>query len=1239
MLKHHLPGSNQPRLRQTFAVAVAALSVTAATLVAQPFAAPATGAVPRPGPGSSPQLTAASFAEPPTSTRPMYRYWMPLAFTDDDVIRSQIQQLSEAGAGGLEVVPFYVPGAGRQDNAFLAEYGWGTPEWARKMEVVTDQAAKYDLVVDQNLGPQYPPTVPTLNSFNQPEAEQQLLYGREFNAPGTSRAGALPTTVTAPPSVTTKLCRDAAAGDTTVGVSVLGGLAAGDVITIGAGNDAEKIEVTSVGDRLAACGDLGVEPLTKPHANSAAVVNVARSVRVGTVVAQCADDCGTGTTGTVQLDPASVRDVTGQVSSDGQLGYTFGQGNGKPWVVIDFQQTASGLIAQRGGYTATQPNYVVDHWSTGGATIQADFWDKNILTPEVSANLEKIGGGAIFEDSLELGETQKWTHGLMAEFEDLRGYDLATRLPALAGAGIQGTKAPAFDIEGVGAKVREDYRQTLSDLYNTQYVRTMQTWTESHGLTFRAQSYGTPISTPEASAEAGIPEGESLNFGSPNTLGAEQDYRAVATGAHVSGKNIVSVECCANFQGAYRSTVAGQNVPGQYGDGGDGTNLGGKYGQGLIDSIHKAYAGGVNQLVWHGFPYRDAPAGVGTAGRDGQWPGYNPWDIFGALNASENFGPRLPSWPDYAKLNDSLGRTQLALRQGRATQDLAVYYEDLGLIGSSVSPQQPTQHMLGNDSATSKAGYTYGYLAPGLIRDPSITPDADGGIFGSTADYDALVLNDQTTMSTTNAQRLLELAQQGLRIFVVGRAPSTTTGAESSQDELKATVSTLLEQASVTTVADDAALPAALAAAGIKPAVAPAEPTADLGLVRREAPHATYDFVYNRSAKNIDVTLNVAGTGTPYLLDVWSGDIEPVTDYTRTPSGISTTVHVGAHDSTILMLARSTDGLPAAPKNRVVAAEFDTVAKGADVALRVTSNGSTDTTLADGHQVTTTISDLAAPRGLRAWKLAAQTWTPGATQWTTKKTNQDEMSVSADQDGRLPSWLEINAPVNLTKQSGIGTYTTSFTLPGSWVAGDGAYLDLGDVVDTARVTINGESVLVNQGDKSRIDLGSRLTPGVNTLEVRVATTLFNAVKTSGDSNYSMPPAQRTGLIGPITISPYRDVVLAGKTQPVVPPVVGPPATVTPSVSFRLSPATVRRGRNATAIVIVRARGVARPTGTFAIKQGSRTLKTVTLRAKDKGRRAVTVPRLRKGRYTVKVVYSGGGLVKGKTSVTRTLRVR
>src|SRR4051794_11430548 len=194
--------------------------VAAIALAAGWEAGPARAAAP------APELSAASFAGPPATQRPKYRWWMPLAYTDDEELRTELRDMAASGAGGVEVAPFYVPGAGNQSNAFLAQYGWGTPAWAHKLEVITEEAAKLGLIVDQNLGPQYPPTVPTLNSFNQPEAEQQLLFGREFNAAGGARTGTLPAPTTAPPSVTVKLCGAAAIGDTVLKVDSLGGFAA-----------------------------------------------------------------------------------------------------------------------------------------------------------------------------------------------------------------------------------------------------------------------------------------------------------------------------------------------------------------------------------------------------------------------------------------------------------------------------------------------------------------------------------------------------------------------------------------------------------------------------------------------------------------------------------------------------------------------------------------------------------------------------------------------------------------------------------------------------------------------------------------------------------------------------------------------------------------------------------------------------------------------------------------------------
>ncbi|MGY1773139.1 glycosyl hydrolase [Blastococcus sp. SYSU D00813] len=1073
---------------------------------------------------SRPPLTQERFAQPPTEVRPLYRWWLPLAYTDDHVLREQLRQLADAGAGGVEVAPFVVAGAGHQDNAFLAEYGWGTPRWARRLEVITATAAELGLAVDLNLGPHYPPTVPTLNSFNQPEAEQQLLFGWETVAPGTTRTGPLPAPTVEPPSVATELCAPASPGDSTLVVRTVGGFAAGDTVTVGEGPGAERVTVTGLGDRTVEPTELAVSPLASAHSPGEPVVDVARTTRVRTLVARRAAPPPADGDGPVVLDPASVQDVTDRVV-DGALEHQFPGDDGLPWVVIDVLHTASGLVAQRNGFTATQPNYVVDHWSEAGVRIQLDFWDAHVLTEAVRADLRRIGRGAVFEDSLELGETQKWTWDLLEQFTARRGYDPTPLLPALLGTGIHGTALPAFELPGVGPRVREDYRRTLSDLYVERYVTPMQAWAEGHGLQFRAQVYGPPLASGVAAAAAGIPEGESLDFGSPNPFGAEQDHRVLAAGAHLGGRPVVSAELAANFFGAYRSTVAGPNVPGGWAEGGDGSGPGGKYAQGLLDSVHKAFAGGVNQVVWHGFPYRDAPeAEEGSNGRGGSWPGYHPWDIFGVLNAGEYFGPRLPSWPDKRGVNDHLARTQLVLRQGRAVVDLGVWYEDLGLAGQAVSDQQEPRHMLGTDSATSCAGYTYEYVAPAFLHGALV--DADGGLFADRSAHRALVLNEQRTVSLRDVEQLLSLAGQGLRVFLVGEPPSGSTGLEAGDPDgarLRAVVAELLDRPTVTWVATEAGLPAALAAAGIRPRVCPHEPTPVLGLLRREADGVTYDFVYNRSAGVYEGELTLIGDGVPYLLDTWTGRITPAGRYVRDGDRVTLPVRIAPYGTVVVALAGEAAGFGPPPEVHAVAADAEILVDDAGrLVARHDRDGTWVVELADGRRVRVEVAGLAPPRRLTDWTLQAQSWTPGDEQWTSRKTDVDPFPLTAGDDGRLPSWREIADPVDLTTASGIGTYTARCDLPAAWQDDDGAYLDLGDVVDTVQVWVNGTPVTVDQSDRGRIDLGRLLVPGANTLTVRVATTMFNAVRATGNGNYSTPGWQRTGLIGPVVVSPYRD---------------------------------------------------------------------------------------------------------------------
>ena len=418
----------------------------------------------------------------------MYRYWMPLAYTDDEVLRSEIRDMAAAGAGGVEIAPFIVPGAGNQSNAFLAEYGWGTPTWAHKIEVITDEAAKLGLSVDQSLGPQYPPTVPSLNSFNQPEVEQQLIYGREFHAPGD------PARRPAGPD-----------DDDPVGVDPAvrpghrrgRGAAGPEPRRIGPRRrhhgrlraTAEQVTVTSIGDRLAECADLGVSGSRTSTRLMRPSVPARRrgSVHWSPNAPMPAANRGAGQ---VLLDPSSVVDVTDDVIG-GALDYDFPAGQRQP---VGAPGLPAGAIRTGSRSAAGTPRPSPTTWSITSAV--AARRSRGLLGPAhptdaVRANLDRIGRGASSRTRSNSGPRRS---GRGSSSRNSRTAVGTTHLllPALAGAGIQGTQAPAFEFAGLGAQVREDYRQTMSDLFVDEYVSPMQEWAAARtGLP--SPAYGIPI--------------------------------------------------------------------------------------------------------------------------------------------------------------------------------------------------------------------------------------------------------------------------------------------------------------------------------------------------------------------------------------------------------------------------------------------------------------------------------------------------------------------------------------------------------------------------------------------------------------------------------------------------------------------------------------------------------------------------------------------------------------------------
>ncbi|OLF14315.1 hypothetical protein BLA60_04050 [Actinophytocola xinjiangensis] len=946
----------------------------------------------------TPAFTAASFADPPSTVRPKYRWWMPMAFTADERLRAELADMKAIGAGGAEIQTTTAAGSRAFDPAFLAEYGWGSPLWAEKVETMAERAAELDLALDFTISPRWPAIVPTVTDVNDPRASQQLVFSHAFVTGGTTYDDVLPS------------------------------------------ND---------------------DP--RPPAG-------ARRTLVAALLARCADPaCDRQSSGPVMLDRASVLDLTDSVGDDNRLRVDVPGDAGDTSVLTAFFQTGDGQL--RNNFTTTKPNYFLDHLSEQGVRATTEFYDSAILTPPVRAALERVGRVDLFEDSLELGTSQKWTWDFVEQWEKRRGYSPVTALPALAGAGSAGfTGAPLFDFtDGSGPRIRTDYRQTWNDLYISARLDPLRRWANDRGMALRSQPYGGPVDTPEAATHVDVPEGESLVF-----YDNIEAYRLVSVGAHLNGTPIVSSECCAARESVWATTAGGWRPPGN------------------LRSVYRGYAGGVTQVVWHGYPY--LTKGEGTSDQ-AVWPGMS---YGGNTSFGEGWGAKGgPNWADYRAINDHLARLQLVLRLGRPSFDVAVYLQDFGLRSPATRLTGP-ETLLESDSPLAERGYTHSYLSPAHLRMPSARV-SHGRLFPETGAYQAIVLADQTTMAVDTARRLLDLSRDGLPIVFAGDPPSATPGgshdAPARDAELRRLVAQLVRRHNVHRVADLAAVPNLLGRLGVRPAAAHATDSADVLSVRRSDRATDFYYLFNQRSWATEQRLTLTGDGQPYELDTWTGKITPITDYRRTAHGVVVDVALEPADTKVIALSTRHD----------------------DTFRRAPS--------AD-HVPATTRNDGLAPVVLDDWTLQVESWSRGGSglPGDTARTRLPVIPVVAGDRGVLPPWSALTPAngydVDLGDVSGIGTYRSTFTLDGSWQGVRAAQLDLGDVVDTATVTVNGTRLpALDPQDRRHVEIGEFLRPGRNTLEVRVSSTLLNAVRVAPGTGAAGRDRMAYGLLGPVRLTP------------------------------------------------------------------------------------------------------------------------
>jgi alpha-L-rhamnosidase/Bacterial Ig-like domain (group 3) len=855
---------------------------------------------------------------------------------------------------------------------------------------------------------------------------------------------------------------------------------------------------------------------------------------------KCAD-ATCPTTGVPTLDKSSMVDLTSTVtgkdtagvnggSTTGSIDWTAPAGTGQYELIAMY---SVGYIAQPDLLTTTGAQVLIDNMTTQFAPIKS--------------LLQANGGDLMFDShATDRGSpNDSWSNTMPADFEAQTGYSITDYLPLVLGT----STAPAFNFDtATSTKFRNDFYQARTDLWVNNQIKPLQNWAHGYNQDVRLQPYGQNDASTDAIQASTVldkTETETLWFGDE-----VDNYLPEASAVHMTGNNWYSIEGSAELNAAYAMTLQDQAT-----------------------HMNKAFAGGVTKLIYHIYPYSDSSTST--------WPGYSLFpNSFG-----QSWGPRNPDWAaDADAYNTYFARNQQVLTQGAAKTDVAVYMQNY----TWAQPYTQGNQQYWSDPTLERNGYTRDYLDPTTLDLPNATV-TNGRLAADGPDYKAFIYDStqlptaaasRTTMPIDTAKKILSYAKSGLPVVIVGTPPTGVPGVDPAGDtQLQGIVTQILAQSATHVVATEAAVPALLKTLGVTPSAQPATAGPVLS-VHREDANTDFYWLYNQGsvisagepASNldpvsdgnaqvgtaVDTTFTLQGHGTPYLLNTWDGTTTPIADYTSTGDTVTVHVKLAAEDTEVVALSTDPSRFDSTTSPvHVVSTTADSIVSKAngDVYITAATPGVYATTLSNGNVIHTTVGAASDPVNLtgQSWNLAAEAWTPDsgasayATTFGTAATQTDKTPVNVTLDSGLKSWPNIPA---LTDASGTGDYTTTVNLPSDWESTTGATLNLGAVTDSFTVKVNGKSVPFSNQVTSALEIGSYLHAGANTLEVSVATTLKNELRTL-DTTIGARAKQQNGLVGPVTLTPYATakVQLTGNapvvtTQPVPSTIVAKGANVT-----------------------------------------------------------------------------------------------
>lgn len=353
---------------------------------------------------------------------------------------------------------------------------------------------------------------------------------------------------------------------------------------------------------------------------------------------------------------------------------------------------------------------------------------------------------AMYHDSYEYYATA-WCDGFLAAFARKRGYRLEDEVAAFAGLG---------DADRA-ARVRADYRETLSDLMAEDVFPLWTAWCRERGILTRNEAHGAPANILDLYALADIPETEMFGHGGADPLVSRYDAdfgkadrnpfvsKMASSVAHVKGTTLASAEFGTWLAEHFHETPEEIKC--------------------LADLM---FVSGINHLFYHGTCF----SADGAA-----WPG---WLFY----ASTQMNPRNPIWHDAPLLNAYIARTQAVLQSGKPSNDVLLYWpihdfwHEAGPYVRQMTVHDPawlTNQPVGKTSASLwRLGIGFDYVSDRLLQ--RVTVSGGKLVTSEGASYEAVVVPSSRLMPPETFERVVTMAEAGANVVFCDRMPEDVPG-------------------------------------------------------------------------------------------------------------------------------------------------------------------------------------------------------------------------------------------------------------------------------------------------------------------------------------------------------------------------------------------------------------------------------------------------------------------------------